>query len=328
MKSNFSHIGLAKLCGWFGVTRQAYYQNSWKAIDVSIEEDLILKEVQKIRKNHQRMGTRKLYDKLHTFMLEHQIKMGRDALFNLLSANHMLVRKRKRRITTTQSFHWLRKYPNLIRNLIPTAPDQLWVSDITYWEIEGCHIYISFITDAYSHKIVGFHVAETLESVETIQALIMALSDLKTENYSQLIHHSDRGIQYCSHKYVKLLQDNDIKISMTENGDPLENAIAERVNGIIKEEYLQDYKVRNIKEAKQVLKFVVKLYNEERPHNSISNHVPNAVHENKNLKTERLWKNYYRKQGSKGNCTLSNSNCSVPLRSTSQLEFENKNVNL
>jgi len=131
MKTNFSHIGLAKLCVWFGVTRQAYYQNNWKAIDVSIEEDLILKEVQKIRKNHQRMGTRKLYEKLHPFMLEHQIKIGRDSLFNLLSANNMLVRKRKRRITTTQSFHWLRKYPNLIRNFIPTAPNQLWVSDIT-----------------------------------------------------------------------------------------------------------------------------------------------------------------------------------------------------
>jgi transposase InsO family protein len=328
MKNNFSHIGLAKLCGWFGVTRQAYYQNSWKAIDVSIEEELIIKEVLKIRKYHKRMGTRKLYDKLQEFMLEHQIKMGRDSLFDLLSANNMLVRKRKRRITTTQSFHWLRKYPNLIRNFTPTAPNQLWVSDITYWEIKGGHVYISFITDAYSHKIVGFHVAETLESVETIQALKMALSDLEPNNHFQLIHHSDRGVQYCHHKYVKLLQDNNIKISMTENGDPLENAIAERVNGIIKEEYLQDYSVKNIKEAKNVLGFVVRLYNEERPHNSISNHVPNAVHENKNLKTERLWKNYYKKQDCKSNNELSNSNCSVPLRSTTQLEFENKNVNI
>jgi putative transposase len=324
MKINFSHIGLAKLCGWFGVTRQAYYQNSYKAVDVSIEEDLILKEVHKIRKNHHRMGTRKLYDKLHAFMLEHQIKIGRDALFDLLSANHMLVRKRKRRITTTQSFHWLRKYPNLIRDFIPTEPNQLWVSDITYWEIEGGHVYISFITDAYSHKIVGFHVAETLESVETIQALKMALSGLGSDDRNQLIHHSDRGVQYCHHKYVKLLQDNDIKISMTENGDPLENAIAERVNGIIKEEYLQDYKVRNIKEAKNVLSFVVKLYNEERPHNSISNNVPDTVHKNKDLKADRLWRNYYKKRGSTRECEPSNSNCSVPLRSTTQLEFENK----
>lgn len=296
MKTSFSHIGLAKLCGWFGVTRQAYYQNNWKAIDISIEEDLILKEVHEIRKYHKRMGTRKLYEKLQSFMLEHQIKMGRDALFDLLSANHLFVRKRKRRIQTTQSFHWLKKYPNLIKDFTPTAPNQLWVSDITYWKINESFVYISFITDAYSHKIVGYHVAETLESIETIQALKMALSGLvkDLENTFQLTHHSDRGIQYCSHGYVKILQDNNIRISMTESGDPLENAIAERVNGIIKEEYLQDYIVKNIKEAKKVLDLVIKLYNEDRPHNSISNLLPNQVHKER-LKTERLWKNYYKK---------------------------------
>lgn len=324
MKNNFSRIGLARLCGWFGVTRQAYYQNSWKAVDVSIKEELVLNEVKKIRNNHRRMGTRKLHDKLKPFMKEHQIKLGRDALFDLLSANHMLIRKRKRKVQTTQSYHWLRKYSNLIRDFTPTSPNQLWVSDITYWQIETGYVYISFITDAYSHKIVGFHVAETLESVETIQALKMALSCLKPNLEYQLIHHSDRGVQYCHHKYVKLLQDNKINISMTENGDPLENAIAERVNGIIKEEYLQDYTVKNIKEARQVLSFVVKLYNEERPHNSIGNNVPNFVHENNDIETKKLWKNYYIKRCNTGNCETLNSNCSVPLRSTSQLEFKNK----
>ena len=152
----------------------------------------------------------------------------------------------------------------------------------------------------------------------------MALAGLMPDAEYQLIHHSDRGVQYCHHKYVKLLQDNEIKISMTENGDPLENAIAERVNGIIKEEYLQDYKVKNINEAKQALSFTVKLYNEERPHNSINNHVPNLVHENKDIKTKRLWKNYYKKQRNTRDCETSNSNCSAPLRYTSQLEFENK----
>jgi transposase InsO family protein len=330
MKTNFSHIGLAKLCGWFGVTRQAYYQTSWKAVDTSIEEFLVLKEVKEIRKNHPRMGTRKLYFKLSNFLLEHQIKMGRDAFFDLLSANNMLVRRLKRRVKTTHSFHWLRKYPNLIKDFDTTAPNQLWVSDITYWQIETGFVYISFITDAYSHKIVGFHVAETLESIETIKALKMAVSDIKKNVRKQfaLIHHSDRGVQYCHHGYVKFLQKNDIKISMTENGDPLENAIAERINGIIKEEYLQDYQVSNINEAKKLLSFVVKLYNEERPHNSISNNVPNDVHENMNLKTERLWKNYYKKQDCKDKSEFSNSNCSVPLRSTSQLEFEDKNVKL
>ena len=132
MKNSFPHIGLAKLCGWFGITRQAYYQNNWRAIDVGIEEELVLKQAKAIRKYHSRMGTRKLYQKLEPFILEHQIKMGRDALFDLLSANHMLVRRRKRKVQTTQSHHWLRKYPNLIRDFVPTAPNQRWVSDITY----------------------------------------------------------------------------------------------------------------------------------------------------------------------------------------------------
>lgn len=280
----------------FGVTRQAYYQNSWKNIDTSIEEEMILKEINLIRKNHRRMGTRKLYEKLYPFMLEHQIKMGRDAMFDLLSTNQLLVRKRRRRIQTTNSYHWLRKYPNLIRDFVPTAPNQLWVSDITYWKINSSnHVYISLITDSYSHKIVGYHVAETLESIESVQALKMALACLGGQpSHFQLIHHSDRGIQYCSQNYVKLLQDYEIKISMSENGDPLENAVAERVNGIIKEEYLQDYIVNTITEAKKVLAFVVKLYNEERPHMSIGNLYPNNVHKN-NIKTEKLWKNYYKK---------------------------------
>jgi len=295
MKDNFSHIGLAKLCGWFGITRQAYYQNNWTGISTTIEEELVIQQVKNIRKNHRRIGTRKLYEMMQSFMLEHHIKMGRDALFELLSANYLLVRKRKRRIQTTNSYHWLRKYPNLIREFVPTAINQLWVSDITYWKINtNKHVYISFITDAYSHKIVGYHVAESLESMETIQALKMALSDLRSESHLQLVHHSDRGVQYCHQDYVKLLQDYKIKISMTENGDPLENALAERVNGIIKEEYLQDYTVNTISEAKEVLTFVVNLYNDQRPHMSIGNLLPNQVHE-QNLKTEKLWKNYYSK---------------------------------
>ncbi len=184
---------------------------------------------------------------LQPFLLEHQIKMGRDALFNILSANHLLVRKRKRRIQTTNSYHWLSKYPNLVREFVPTAPNQLWVSDITYWKINtGEHLYISFITDAYSHKILGYQVAETMEAIESIKALHKALSTLKVKSLMQLTHHSDRGIQYCSHAYVKLLQDYNIKISMTENGDPLENAVAERINGIIKDEYLETYDIDNL----------------------------------------------------------------------------------
>ncbi len=297
MKSNFSHIGLAKICGWFGITRQAYYQNNWEGVSTTLEEELVLQQVKNIRKNHRRMGTRKLYEMMQSFMLEHSIKMGRDALFDLLAANQLLVRKRKRRIQTTNSHHWLRKYPNLIRKYTPTAINQLWVSDITYWKLEENYVYISFITDTYSHKIVGYHVAETLEAIECIHALKMALSALGAESHFQPIHHSDRGIQYCSQAYVKLLQDYGMQISMTENGDPLENPIAERVNGIIKDEYLDTYQINTIKDAKELLKSVVDLYNKERPHMSIGNLTPNHIHHSdKPIKTERLWKNYYKKK--------------------------------
>ena len=296
MKSNFSHIALARLCGWFGITRQAYYQNNWEGISTGIEEELVLKQVHQIRKNHRRMGTRKLYEVMQVFMEEHSIKMGRDALFNLLSANHLLVKRRKRRIQTTNSNHWLRRYPNLIRELVSTGANQLWVSDITYWKIEtGEHLYISFITDAWSHKIVGYQVADTMEAIESIQALKMALKSLGKEKEIKLIHHSDRGVQYCSADYVKLLNDNQIGISMTENGDPLENAVAERLNGIIKGEYLENYQVSTLKEAQQLLRSVVDLYNIERPHMSIGNQTPTKIHQSKtDIKPEKLWKNYYR----------------------------------
>ena len=255
----------------------------------------MLGEVKRIRSLHRRIGTRKLYEMLQPLMQEHAIKMGRDALFNILSANHLLVRKRKRRIKTTNSYHWLRKYPNLIRELVPTAINELWVSDITYWKLKSNPVYISFITDVYSHKIVGYQLADTMEAIESVAALQMALSGLRPESHLNLIHHSDRGIQYCSHAYVKLLQDNNIKISMTENGDPLENAVAERINGIIKDEYLETYEIDTIKEAKELLKAVVDLYNNERPHMSIGNLSPNTVHEAmKEIKAKRLWKNYYR----------------------------------
>lgn len=286
-------MSLGRLCLLFGITRQSYYQHYWHVEETCFEHKLLLSEVLRIRKNHPRMGGRKLYDLLEPFMLEHQIKLGRDNLFDLLAANNLLVRRRKRRIHTTNSFHWLRKYPNLIRDFTPKASNELWVSDITYWKIETGHVYISLITDAYSHKIVGYQVAETLEAIESIKALQTAISSIE-QPISHLIHHSDRGIQYCSSDYVKLLQDNGIEISMTENGDPLENAIAERINGIVKDEYLECYQVKDIIEARELLKQVVKLYNEERPHMSIGNMKPEQLHHN-NQETEKLWKNYYEK---------------------------------
>jgi putative transposase len=297
MKSTFAHIGLAKLCEWFGITRQAYYKSGRQAITASLQESLVIKQVKLIRQHHPRMGTRKLYEMLQPFLQEHQIKLGRDALFDLLACNYMLVRKRKRRIYTTNSFHWLRKYPNLIRGIVPETPNQIWVSDITYWKINtGEHLYISLITDAFSHYIVGYHVADTMETVESIRALNMALSALGAESHIQLTHHSDRGVQYCSSEYVKLLKDANINISMTENGDPLENAIAERVNGIIKDEYLENYEINNLKQAGELLVKAVNLYNGERPHMSIGLLTPQQAHFSENtLSTQKLWKNYHKK---------------------------------
>ena len=288
---------MSRICRLFGITRQAYYQHSWEAESVQTADLLILKEVMNIRKEHRIMGTRKLYETLQPFMLEHGIKLGRDALFDLLAANQLLVKKRKRRIQTTYSNHWLRKYPNLIRDFIPKAINQLWVSDITYWKIHtGEHLYISLITDAYSRKIVGYNVAQTMEAIQSIEALQMALATLGgVAKPLQLTHHSDRGIQYCSGKYVKLLQDNDIRISMTENGDPLENAIAERINGIVKEEYLHNYQTVDLLEARKQLQKAISLYNSSRPHMSISNLTPNKVHNDPTINHRRLWKNYYNK---------------------------------
>jgi len=283
-----------RLCRLLGLTRQAYYQHFWQQEANTIEQSLVLEQVYAIRKDHRVMGGRKLYEKLYPFLLEHQIKMGRDAFFNLLAEHKLLVKKRRRRFITTYSNHWLRKWPNLIREMEINRINQLWVSDITYWKIEERYTYISLITDAYSHKIVGYHLAQTLESVETIKALRLALTQLPNQINKPLIHHSDRGVQYCSDNYVKLLQDKGIEISMTENGDPLENAIAERINGILKSEYLKHYSPRNFQEAKEYLQVAVKLYNQDRPHFSIGLLTPNEVH-SKNINVEKLWKNYFTK---------------------------------
>jgi len=279
MKDNYRQISLSRFCRLLGITRQAYSLQLWQEEFIGIEKYLVLQEVNRIRSRHRHMGGRKLYEMLQPYFLVHQIKMGRDALFDLLESNHLLVRRRKRSVYTTQSFHWLRKYPNLIKEQRIVLPNQLWVSDITYWKIGSGYVYISLITDAFSHKIVGYHVADTLATVQTLEALKMAVQDLPV-NHQGLTHHSDRGIQYCSSEYVQLLQRHNIQISMTENSDPRENAIAERVNGILKEEYLYDYSPQTLSQAKLVLDFVVNLYNVERPHMSCQYKTPEVVHLN------------------------------------------------
>ncbi|MGB3181054.1 MAG: IS3 family transposase [Cyclobacteriaceae bacterium] len=258
LKACYPQIGLSKICRLFGVTRQSYYQHLWRQDFLSIEHHLVLKEVREIRRSHRKIGTRKLYGKLQPFLLDNQIKMGRDALFDLLADNKLLVRKKKRRISTTMSYHRYHKWPNLIKEFVPTTPDQLYVSDITYWKTSRGFLFISLVTDAFSRKIVGYHVADTLETIASRRALEMALKN-RINLSEDLIHHSDRGIQYCSAEYVKVLQKNGVKISMTESSEPTDNAIAERVNGILKDEYLNFYQVKTLKRSQTSF----------RPHNPV-----------------------------------------------------------
>ena len=284
---------ITALCSLLGYSRQAYYQQKRQSEKVSLQYDFLIKEVLEIRKNQKRLGGRKLLHKLEPFMLNHHIDIGRDAFFNLLSENNLLVRKRKRRKPiTTFSDHWMRKYPNLIEGFYPTAPNQLWVSDITYIIVGNGFCYLSLITDAYSRKIVGFYLSLNLAAEGCIKALEMALRNNPV--LGRLIHHSDRGSQYCCSDYVKILKDNFIKISMTQNGDPRENAIAERVNGILKDELLEKVHL-NYKEAVRDVSKAISVYNHQRPHGSIDYLTPFEAHFREG-KIKRRWKQYYSKK--------------------------------
>jgi len=227
-----------------------------------------------------RIGTRKLHYMLTETLQKHQISIGRDKLFDLLEEYGMLVRRRKRkRINTTDSNHPFRKYPNLIRELQVLRPNHLWVSDITYISLADCFCYLSLVTDAYSRKIVGYYLYPNLKKEGPIHALRMALNSLSGKPQDTLIHHSDRGLQYCCGDYVLLLEDNAMIISMTEKGDPYENAIAERVNGILKNEFSLDQDFDNIEQAKTAVERAVSIYNQQRPHLSCDRLTPEQAHQ-------------------------------------------------
>jgi transposase InsO family protein len=273
-----------------GYSRQSYYQGI-KSIQLkAYESDLIIGEVLNYRKRQKRLGTRKLFHEMQSFLASHSFKIGRDALFDLLAERGLLVTKRKRRgPITTLSKHRFKKYPNIIRDFIPTAPNQLWVSDITYIHTENGFAYLSLITDVYSHKIVGFYLSEDLSAQGPLRALKMALAN--NPDRVGLIHHSDRGVQYCCDAYVKLLRSKNIKISMTENGDPRENAVAERVNGILKQELLEEV-FHNFTLAQKEIAIACSTYNHLRPHGSIDNLKPAEAHQQCGILKKR-WKNYW-----------------------------------
>jgi transposase InsO family protein len=277
------------LCSLLGYSRQAYYQYQRHQEQEALQADLLLQQVALIRKQQKRLGTRKLLVKMQEFMGQHHFNIGRDALFALLREKGLLVSKRKqKKPITTFSNHWMRKYDNLILRFIPTVPHQIYVSDITYIRLKENFAYLSLITDAYSRKIVGFYLAEDLSADGCLQALTMAIADASSPI---LIHHSDRGTQYCCMDYVALLTKNNIHISMTQSGDPLENALAERVNGILKDELLEE-QYEDFNQARQGVALAVSIYNYQRPHSSIDMLTPAQAHLGKGA-LKRHWKNYY-----------------------------------
>lgn len=235
-----------------------------------------MKMVQAVRKRMPHLGTRKLHEVLRGKFKAEGLRIGRDKLFSILGQEDMLQKRRKRYVQTTDSKHWLRKYPNLIKGMPITRKEQVWVGDITYVRTTEGFCYLSMLTDAYSRKIVGSAVSSSLSSDICVAALQEALRTRETKD--RLIHHSDRGLQYCSKEYVSILQSNDIDISMTENGDPYENALAERMNRTIKEEFLGEHRFSDRMFLAMVVRESVGIYNRERPHLGLRMRTPEEVH--------------------------------------------------
>ena len=285
----YPKLGIKYICSLFGKTRGAYYDYMARRDQTILYNDVVLHYVHEIRTKLPSIGTRKLHHLLTPELESHGIKIGRDSLLNILSDNKLLIRQRKRKAVTTNSKHWMRKYNNLITKLEIVRPEQVWVSDITYIRMTHDWAYLSLITDAFSKKIMGYSLRMDLSTEGCIEALIMALAN---RLYNEpIIHHSDRGTQYCSHAYVKILNEQKIAISMTQNGDPYENAIAERIYGIIKTEFNLNLTQLGFQTTYQKVKNAIDNYNSIRPHLSCNYLTPNQAH----LETKPMikrWKNY------------------------------------
>jgi len=260
----------------FGISRQALYQEQVR-ISQRESEFLKLKDlVLSIRLEMPRIGTRKLYYLLSQRFPQHGIKIGRDALFDYLRRENLLVRPMKSYTKTTFSKHWLRKYDNLLKGCKLERPEQVYVSDITYVKSHERTHYLSLVTDAYSRKIVGYKLSDDMTTENVIQALKMAIKNRKSK--LPLIHHSDRGLQYCSKVYQDILNQNGIKPSMTDGYDCYQNALAERINGILKSEFLI-YKCKDGATLEKLINVAIDTYNIKRPHLSLMMKTPNFIHE-------------------------------------------------
>lgn len=282
--------GLRELCRLLGYTPQAYYQQGHCSSRRMLKEELLVQQVGHLRKQQPRLGCRKLLVLLGPFLQAHPMAIGRDAFFELLRSQGLLVRPRRGRPKTTFSAHRFKKYPDGLKGSVVSRVEQVWVSDITYINLSKGFAYLSLVTDVYSRKIVGYHVSDDLSAQGCRAALKMAIEQ-RTCPQKPLLHHSDRGSQYCSDGYVKLLRENQIGISMTQSGNPKDNAIAERVNGILKEELLGEV-YPGFKQAQQAVDTAVEVYNHHRPHSSVDMLTPEQAH-TRTGEIRRRWKSYY-----------------------------------
>ncbi|WP_370458250.1 IS3 family transposase [Cellulophaga sp. L1A9] len=275
-------LSLSRCCRLFGISRQAVYQAEKRIIKRDQELVKVKNLVEGLRKDMPRLGTRKLYYLLKDEFAKHKLKIGRDALFGYLRSESMLIKPRKNYTKTTNSNHWLRKHPNLMKEIKVSRPEEYFVSDITYIKSRERTHYLSLVTDAYSRKIMGYHLSDDMSAENVVKAVKMANNNRLTNK--DIIHHSDRGLQYCSAIYQKELQLSNMTASMTDGYDCYQNALAERMNGILKGEFLI-YKCNSGKELKKLVAESIRTYNNKRPHLSLKYKTPNFIH---NKKPEKL----------------------------------------
>uniref|UniRef100_UPI004048478C IS3 family transposase n=1 Tax=Roseivirga sp. TaxID=1964215 RepID=UPI004048478C len=288
-------MNVSEACQLLGYTKQAYYKKIKIAENRALREYLTVELIREKRKIWKQGSGRNLLACLRPELNAHGIKIGRDKFFDLLGRHNLLIKYKSKRAITTNSYHFYKRYPNLIKDTIPNKANQIWVSDITYvWtRQEEKFLYLFLITDMYSRKIVGYCISKSLKAKGAVKALKKALIQMEQTGIESLTHHSDRGIQYCCHQYTGVLKANNVSISMTENSDPLENAIAERVNRTIKQEFNKNYRsgYASIREARTKIKQSIEFYNQLRPHRSIEMLTPNEAHKTEGH-LERKWKNY------------------------------------
>lgn len=274
------------MCKYWGVSRQAYYKDRGK-IDIKHNlSSLLLSQVKDIRKQQTKIGTLKLRHELHQEIKACGRGFGRDKFFDLLRKHDLLVKRRRKYVITTNSNHPFYKYKNQLSKTAITAPDQAWASDITYLRTKDRFVYLSLVTDLYSRKIVGWNVDVSLGVEGSIKALEKAIG--QCSNKTNLIHHSDRGIQYCCYAYTDILKKHGFNISMGDAGNCYDNAIAERVNGILKSEFLLDSEFAAYQEAVKATKEAIYLYNFKRPHWALNLEKPAAVHNRKCIKESKM----------------------------------------